>query len=33
VIPGAAHLTTWDNPEAMLAAVRSFLASVDQRKP
>ena len=31
VIPGAAHITTWDNPAAMRAAVRSFLASVDAR--
>jgi proline iminopeptidase len=30
VIPGAAHITTWDNPEAMLEAVRSFLERVDQ---
>jgi proline iminopeptidase len=29
VIPGAAHLTTWDNPEVMLKVVRDFLASVD----
>lgn len=29
VIPGAAHITTWDNPGAMLQAVREFLASVD----
>lgn len=29
VIPGSAHITTWDNPEAMLSAVRRFLASVD----
>ena len=29
VIPGAAHITTWDNPEAMLKVVRDFLASVD----
>jgi proline iminopeptidase len=31
VIPGAAHITTWDNPEAMLAAVRDFLSSVEKR--
>ena len=31
VIPGAAHITTWDNPEAMLTAVRSFLAGVERR--
>lgn len=29
VIPGAAHLTTWDNPSDMVAAVRSFLRHVD----
>jgi proline iminopeptidase len=29
VIPGAAHITTWDNPDVMLAVVRRFLASVD----
>jgi proline iminopeptidase len=29
VIPGAAHITTWDNPEAMLAVVRGFLGAVD----
>jgi proline iminopeptidase len=29
VIPGAAHITTWDNPEAMVRAVRDFLASAD----
>ena len=29
VIPGSAHITTWDNPTAMLAAVRSFLRKVD----
>jgi proline iminopeptidase len=29
VLPGAAHITTWDAPEAMLTAVRSFLLSVD----
>jgi len=31
VIPGAAHMTTWDNPEVMLKIVRNFLASVDSR--
>ncbi|HWP02464.1 MAG TPA: proline iminopeptidase-family hydrolase [Gemmatimonadaceae bacterium] len=30
VIPGAAHITTWDNPEVMLKVVREFLASVDR---
>jgi proline iminopeptidase len=29
VIPGAAHVTSWDNPEANLAAVRDFLRRVD----
>jgi len=29
VIPGAAHITTWDNPEANLNAVRSFLRDTD----
>ncbi len=29
VIPGAAHITTWDNPEANLDAVRSFLRETD----
>ncbi|MES2178876.1 MAG: proline iminopeptidase-family hydrolase [Gemmatimonadota bacterium] len=29
VIPGAAHMTTWDNPDAMIAAVRSHLRAVD----
>lgn len=29
VIPGAAHITTWDNPPAMLHVVRTFLAGVD----
>lgn len=29
VLPGAAHITTWDAPEAMLAAVRSFLRHAD----
>ncbi|MEW6753923.1 MAG: proline iminopeptidase-family hydrolase [Candidatus Latescibacterota bacterium] len=31
VIPGAAHLVQWDNPEANLRAVREFLREVDQR--
>jgi proline iminopeptidase len=31
VIPGAAHITTWDNPEAMLRVVREFLRAVDSR--
>ena len=29
VIAGAAHMTTWDDPAATVAAVRSFLASAD----
>jgi len=33
VIPGAAHITTWDNPDAMLRAVRSFLAGADSVRP
>jgi proline iminopeptidase len=31
VIPGAAHVTTWDNREAMLSVVRRFLRGVDSR--
>jgi proline-specific peptidase len=30
VIPGAAHITTWDNPEGMVRVVREFLRSADQ---
>jgi proline iminopeptidase len=29
VIPGAAHITTWDNPESMVSVVRLFLRGVD----
>ena len=29
VNPGAAHITTWDNPEANLDAVRTFLRNAD----
>ena len=29
VIPDAAHITTWDNPEATLRVMREFLRSVD----
>ena len=29
VIPGAAHMTTWDNPSATVAAVRAFLRRAD----
>jgi proline iminopeptidase len=32
VIPGAAHLTTWDNPTVMVKVVRDFLRSVDAKK-
>jgi proline iminopeptidase len=28
IIPDAAHITTWDNPEAMVRVVREFLRSV-----
>ncbi|MGH7711308.1 MAG: proline iminopeptidase-family hydrolase [Gemmatimonadaceae bacterium] len=33
VIPGAAHITTWDNPTENLRVVREFLRSVDSGKP
>ena len=29
VIPNAAHLTTWDNPDAMVAAIRAHLRAAD----
>lgn len=29
VIPGAAHITSWDNPAAMIAAIRPFLRQAD----
>ena len=29
VIPGAAHLTTWDNGPEMLRVVREFLRAAD----
>ena len=32
VIPGAAHITAWDNPTADVAAVRAFLREVDARR-
>lgn len=32
VIPGAAHITTWDNPGFMLDAVRTFLARADSAR-
>jgi proline iminopeptidase len=31
VIPGAAHMTAWDNPVADIGAVRAFLREVDAR--
>jgi proline iminopeptidase len=31
VIPGAAHITAWDNPEANTLAVRKFLRDTDTR--
>lgn len=30
VIPDAAHIMTWDNPRAVVQAIREFLAAVDQ---
>ena len=32
VIPDAAHLTMWDNPEATVKAVRDFLRQADAQK-
>jgi proline iminopeptidase len=32
VIPGSAHLTTWDNPTEMIRVVREFLAGADAKK-
>lgn len=32
VIPGSAHITTWDNPDAMVRVVRSFLLQVDSAR-
>ena len=32
VIPGAAHITTWDNPATMVRVVRAFLLQVDSAK-
>lgn len=29
LIPGSAHITTWDNPEVMLRIVREFLSGTD----
>jgi proline iminopeptidase len=29
VIPNAAHITTWDNPEPMIAAIRAHLRAAD----
>lgn len=31
IIPGAAHITAWDNPQADLAAVRGFLREADPK--
>ena len=31
VLPGAAHLSEWDNPEAMNKAIRDFLKDVDAK--
>jgi proline iminopeptidase len=33
VIPGAAHITPWDNAQRNLEVVRDFLREVDARKP
>lgn len=33
VVPGAAHITTWDAPEAMVGAVRKFLRTADTGAP
>jgi len=32
LIPGSAHITSWDNPAEMIKVVREFLASVDAKK-
>jgi len=32
LIPGSAHITSWDNPTEMLRVVREFLAGVDAKK-
>jgi len=32
LIPGSAHITPWDNPEAMLSVVREFLLKADTAK-
>jgi proline iminopeptidase len=32
LIPGSAHITSWDNPEAMLRVVREFLLKADTAK-
>ncbi len=32
IIPGSAHITTWDNPEAMLQVVREFLRNANNPK-
>jgi pimeloyl-ACP methyl ester carboxylesterase len=33
VIPDAAHLTMWDNPDETVKVVRDFLHKVDTTKP
>jgi proline iminopeptidase len=33
IIPDAAHITTWDNPDAMLRVVREFLRVADSTSP
>jgi len=33
VIPNSAHITTWDNPDALNSAVREFLRAVDSKQP
>jgi len=32
LIPGSAHVTSWDNPTEMIKVVREFLAGVDAKK-
>ena len=32
LIPGSAHITSWDNPAEMIKVVREFLATVDAKK-
>lgn len=33
MIPGSGHLTTKDNPDALRAEIRAFLARVEHRQP